>query len=79
MSAPKPQVSEELREELNRSGVPWCVEHGRRHDKLYVGGRMVQVLTRGRVVSWYADANALACVRRAVKNWQLERQRTEHR
>lgn len=74
MSAPRPQVSDELREELNRSGVPWRVEHGKRHDKLYVGGRMVQVLTRGRAISWYADANALACVRRAIKKYEEMRQ-----
>lgn len=67
MSTYKPQISEELREELDRSGVPWRVERGKKHDKLFVGNRMVQALTRGYGEYARSNRNATAVVRRAVR------------
>lgn len=42
------RVDPRLREVLEASGLPWHIETGKRHRKLYVGGVLVTVISHGR-------------------------------
>lgn len=61
-------LSKAVREALESSGVEWELVTGKKHHKLLIRGRMVQVLPRGsRSCAPRGDANCLAAVRRALR------------
>jgi hypothetical protein len=72
MSRPECAVYDEILDLLRASGVPWSTTNGKRHVKLYVGGRFVQAVSRatGQHHSSHGDRNALARVRRAIREYQ---------
>ncbi len=68
MSEAKRLLDEVLRL-LRASGQPFAVEHGKKHTKVKIDGRLVLVLSRGaRADRAFRDRNnALAHVRRALR------------
>lgn len=73
MSKFKFRIDVKIAEILQEAGVPWHLENGHDHVKLFIGGRQVQVLPRGRGKSsktGFAARNAVANVRRAIRAYQ---------
>lgn len=61
------RLDPEIRSVLEASGLPWRLEYGKRHTKLYVGGHMIQTFPRDlQVNNWTAALNARANVRRRL-------------
>jgi hypothetical protein len=59
-----------IRRELEISGLPWRIDPGKKHDKLFIGNRLVMVLPRSKKrpdPGSYARNNARANVRRAIR------------
>jgi hypothetical protein len=73
VSKPKFRIDVKIAEILREAGVPWHLENGHDHVRLFVGGRQVQVLPRGRGKSsktGFAARNAIANVRRAIREYR---------
>lgn len=72
MSRPECAIDDDILALLRASGVPWSATNGKRHVKLYVGGRFVQAVSRSTTShgSSHGERNALARVRRAVREYQ---------
>ena len=59
----------ELEEILNSCGLPWRIEDGSRHHKIYVGNRLAGVIPKGKSRNNLntAHKNMIAQVRRAIR------------
>lgn len=67
------RLLEQLRPELDATGLPWTTYAGTKHLKLYVGARMVGILPlKGRAPerSRRAFQNTVAQIRRAARELQ---------
>lgn len=73
MSREIPKIDDRVRTMLEESGTPYKVVPRRRHHQLVVGGQCVAVLSRARSeMGGRKYQNMLACVRRAIRNFQQE-------
>lgn len=74
MTGKRPALDQRITAELEASGAPWRIYHGKRHVKLEVAGRLAAVLPHGRRERARQNGrnadNALAAVRRAVRAWR---------
>jgi hypothetical protein len=64
------RLPDELMQLLKESGVPWRIEDGTRHIKVFVRDRLTAVFphsTHARKQAYRSHKNALANVRRAIK------------
>jgi len=57
---------------LDGSGMPWSIEQGRRHAKLYLAGRFLTIFPRNSRRSdsllGRAHLNVMALIRHAIRN-----------
>lgn len=67
------RVPRELVAEIEASGVPWHIEQGKRHLKIFVGNRLCGILPRAgsNERDQRTSLNIRAQVRRAIKEAQL--------
>jgi hypothetical protein len=58
-----------IRPELDSCGFPWSVSNGKKHAKVFIGGKLALVISHGAGVSSNPRTikNARAHIRRAVK------------
>jgi hypothetical protein len=63
-------MDKEIREELDRSYLPWEMKQGKKHCKLYVQGRLVGILPLDgkKITKSYERHNTIAQIRRAVQS-----------
>ena len=63
------RLPDELREALNRTGLPWEVETGKKHNKVKLAGRLVAVYPHGKAQERYKRAllNTITQVRRTAR------------
>ena len=64
------RLPQDILDALERSGLPWRIDSGKRHFRLIVGDKFVAVLPQS--LDWNgfkgrADKNTLAQVRRAIR------------
>lgn len=68
MSIKNWRLPDYLTEELAKSLVPWRIEPGARHFKLFIGPQLVAILPKGtREHGGRGDRNTLAQIRRVIK------------
>jgi hypothetical protein len=66
-------IMREAKTFLDESGVDWRIENGKKHRKLFVNGRMVQVINRtGTSGNWRDAANFMARLRKVVRTLKQE-------
>jgi len=67
------RLPDDLQALLESSNVPWRIEQGKRHYKIFVGERMVGILPRGSSLrrTYRAHLNTLAQVRRAIRQMEM--------
>lgn len=62
------RIDPEITRALDATGLPWRVEQGSKHAKLYLGPQLVGVLPHdGKAIDGYARRNTLAQIRRAAR------------
>jgi len=63
------RLPDDLQQLLTESGLPWRIELGTRHYKVFVGTRFCAILPRGtqRPQRVRAHKNAVAQIRRAIR------------
>lgn len=69
MSLPRVVLPDSVKELLESTERAWSVEQGRKHNKLYVDGRLIAVMHRTntqRDQSGHRERNLLARVKRAL-------------
>lgn len=66
------KLPDELREALDRTGLPWEVEVGKKHNKVKLAGRLVAVYPHGKAQERYRRAllNTITQVRRTARELQ---------
>lgn len=61
------KIPTEVREALDRTGLPWEVTNGSKHKQIRVNGQLVGILPKGSgSVGFRAVKNCLAQIRRAA-------------
>jgi hypothetical protein len=66
-------LPDDLQRLLDESPVPWRIETGGKHYKVYIADRMVTILPKSnnaRNYTWRSHRNAMAHVKRAIKREQ---------
>lgn len=60
-----------IRDELERTGLPWTVEDGGRHNKIRLAGRLVGICPKGKKVFHRnrAELNLVSQIRRAAQEF----------
>lgn len=63
------KLPDELREVLDKTGLPWEVEVGKKHNKVKLAGRLVAVYPHGKAQERYRRAllNTITQVRRTAR------------
>lgn len=63
------KLPDELREVLDKTGLPWVVEVGKKHNKVKLAGRLVAVYPHGKAQERYKRAllNTITQVRRTAR------------
>lgn len=84
MSRPQAKIPKFIQDELDHWGLPYHVETGKKHPKLFLCGRLAGVFHTGRKDSMAGDGglNVRAQIRRIAKEIlegeQIEQQRNLH-
>jgi hypothetical protein len=62
------KILDEIRPDLDALGLPWSVQNGSKHFKLYVCGRLVTVMSRSpRIAELREIENTRARIRRVMR------------
>jgi hypothetical protein len=62
------KIDPKTRRVLEETGLPWELENGKKHTKIWLAGQFVGILPQnGRIVEGAAHKNVVAQIRRAAK------------
>jgi len=68
------KLPNEMRAELDATGIPWEIEPGKKHQKIKLGGRLVAILPHGKEQSAHKRSllNAVTQVRRMARELKAQ-------